>query len=121
MSSSPNAKAVEKEHKSNKEDSFSPFLGSVGWKEEWATNRSEIARVDELSKLTNGVVWFGKKNYQATHISNKSLFMEIWKALAPPDCPYMQTDIKNFYKMLQDNVNVKDTYTKSFVLLLHFT
>ena len=56
--------------------------------------------------------------------------MEILKALAPPDCPYMQTDIKNFYKMLQDNKNlkqkkysqnVKDTYTKSFVLLLHFT
>ena len=37
MSSSLTAKAAEKEHKDNKEDNFSPFLGSVGWKEEWAT------------------------------------------------------------------------------------
>ena len=37
MSSSPTAKAAKKEHKDNKADNFSPFLGSVGWKEEWAT------------------------------------------------------------------------------------
>ena len=50
------AKAAEKEHKDNKKNNFSPFLGSIGWKQEWATKRSEIVRVDELSKLTNGVV-----------------------------------------------------------------
>ena len=31
---SPTAKATEKEHKNNKEGNFSPFLGSIGWKEE---------------------------------------------------------------------------------------
>ena len=51
------AKAAEKEHKDNKKNNFSPFLGSIGWKQEWATKRSEIVRVDELSKLTNGVVF----------------------------------------------------------------
>ena len=55
--SSPTAKAAEKEHKDNKKNNFSPFLGSIGWKQECATKRSEIVRVDELSKLTNGVVF----------------------------------------------------------------
>ena len=50
-------KVAEKEHKDNKENNFSQFLGSNGWKQERATKRSEIARVDELSKLTNGVVF----------------------------------------------------------------
>ena len=49
MSSSPTTKTVEKEHKANKEDNFSPLLQSIGWKEEWVTNKSEIIRVDELS------------------------------------------------------------------------
>ena len=57
MSSSTTTKAAEKEHKDNKKNNFSPFLGSIGWKEECATNRSKIVRVDELSKLTNGVVF----------------------------------------------------------------
>ena len=56
MSSSPATKAAEKEHKDNKKYNFSPCLGSVVWKQEWATKRSEIVRVVELSKLTNGVV-----------------------------------------------------------------
>ena len=41
MSSSPTAKAAKKEHKDNKEDNFSPFLGSVEWKEEWATQKDQ--------------------------------------------------------------------------------
>ena len=57
MSSSTTTKAAEKEHKDNKKNNFSPFLGSIGWKQECATKRSEIVRVDELSKLTNGVVF----------------------------------------------------------------
>ena len=57
MSSSLTAKAAEKEHKDNKKNNFSPFLRSIGWKQEWATKRSEIVSVDELSKLTNGVVF----------------------------------------------------------------
>ena len=55
MSSSPTAKAAEKEHKNKKEDNFSPFLGLIGWKKEWATNRFKVVRVDDLSKLTNRV------------------------------------------------------------------
>ena len=125
MSSSPTAKAAEKEHKDNKEDSFSPFLGSIGWKEEWATNRSEIVRVDELSKLTNGVVYGLEKRITKPPISQtKADLWEILKALAPPDCPSMQADINKFYKKLQDGKvlknkkysrNAKDWYTKSFV------
>ena len=56
MSSSRTAKAAEKEHKDNKKNNFSPFFGSVGWEQEWEAKRSEIVRVVELSKLTNGVV-----------------------------------------------------------------
>ena len=29
-------------------NNFSPFLGSIGWKQECATKKSEIVRVDEL-------------------------------------------------------------------------
>ena len=50
-------KDAEKEHKDNKKNNFSPFLGSIGCKQEWATKRSEIVRVSDLSKLTNGVVF----------------------------------------------------------------
>ena len=45
MSSSPTAKAAEKEHNiniANKKNNFSPVLWLIGQKEEWATNRSEI-------------------------------------------------------------------------------
>ena len=59
MSSSPTAKAkdTEKGHKGNAGDNFNPLLRPIGWKEEWAAKRSEIVMVDELSKLTNGVVF----------------------------------------------------------------
>ena len=125
MSSSPTAKAVEKEHKDNKKNNFSPFWGSIGWKEEWAGNRSEIVRVDDLSKLTNGVVFGLEKRITKSPISQtKADLWEILKALVPPNCPSMQADIKSFYKKLQDNKNLKqkkysknakDWYTKSFV------
>ena len=107
MSSSPNAKAAEKECKGNKEDHFSPCLGSIGWKKEWATNRSEIARVDELSKLANGVVFGLEKRIIKPPVSQtKADLQDILKALAPPDCLSMQAGIKNFYKKLQDNKNL---------------
>ena len=127
MSSSPpptTAKAAE-DKKGKKEDHFSPFLGSIGWKDEWAVNRSDIVRVDELSKLTNGVVFGLEKRITKPPISQtKADLWEILKALAPPDCPSMQADIKSLYKKLQDNKNLqqnkysknaKDWYTKSFV------
>ena len=125
MQSSPTtAIASEKEHKGNKEDNFSPYLRSIRQKEERAKNKPEIVRVDELSKVSNRVV-FGlkKKNYQATYISNKTELWELLKALAPPDCPSMQADLKSFYKKLEYNLrikqknyskNIKDRYTKRF-------
>ena len=42
MPSSPTTKATEAEHKANKEDHLSPFLGSIGWKEEWAKKRLKL-------------------------------------------------------------------------------
>ena len=69
MSSSPTAKAAEKEHKDNKEDNFSLYLGTIGWKEEWVTNKSEIVRVDELSKLNNGVAFGLEKRITKPPIS----------------------------------------------------
>ena len=41
--SSPTAKATEKEHKDNNKNSFSPFLGSIGWKQECATKKSTLS------------------------------------------------------------------------------
>ena len=123
MSSSPTAKAAEKKHKDNKEDNFSLFLGSIGWKEGWATNRSEIVRVDELSKLTNEVVHGLEKRITMPTLS-KTKIWEILKALAPPGSLSMQADINKFYRKLHGNKvlrnkkysrNVKDWYTKSFV------
>ena len=76
------AKAAEKEHKDNKKNNFSPFLGSIGWKQEWATKRSEIVRVDELSKLTNGVVFvFGCFCIAIQHIL--AIFGQIFASFTP--------------------------------------
>ena len=86
MSPSPTTKAAEKEHKNSKEDKFSPFLGSIEWKKEWGTNRSEIVRMDKLSKLTNKVVFGSKKRITKPPISQtKADLWGILKALAPPD------------------------------------
>ena len=55
---SSNNSASEDKKKSNKKVDFSPYLESVGWKDEWADENkfSEIVRVDNISKITNGVV-----------------------------------------------------------------
>ena len=81
--------------------------------------------MDELSKLTNGVVFGLEKRITKPRISQtQDELWEVLKALAPPDCPSMQADIKSFYKKLKYNrdmklkkysKNVKDWYTKSFV------
>ena len=72
------------------------------------SNRSEIARVDDLSKLTNGVVFGLEKRITKSPISQtKADLWKILKALVPPNCPSMQVDIKSFYKKLQDNKNLK--------------
>ena len=44
----------------------------------------------------------------------KANLWDILKALASPDCLSMQADIKNFYKKLQGNKNLKQTkYSKN--------
>ena len=93
--------------KDNKEDNFSQLLGSIGWKKEWATNRSEIISAGKLSKLTNGAV-FGleKRTTKAPIFQTKADLWDILKALAPPDCLSMQADIKKCYNQLQDNQNL---------------
>ena len=55
---SSNNSVSEDKKKSNKKVDFSPYLESVGWKDEWADENkfSEIVRVDNISKITNGVV-----------------------------------------------------------------
>ena len=98
----------------------------VNWVERiMGSNRSKIARVDELSKRTNGLVFGLEKRITKSPISQtKADLWEILKALVPPNCPSMQADIKSFYKKLQDNKNLKqkkysknakDWYTKIFV------
>ena len=85
--------------KDNKEDNFSRLLGSIGWKKEQATNRSEIISVGKLSKLTNGVVFgLAKRITKAPISQTKADLWDILKGLAPPDCLSLQADIK---KMLQ--------------------
>ena len=72
------------------------------------SNRSKIARVDDLSKRTNGLVFGLEKRITKSPISQtKADLWEILKALVPPNCPSMQVDIKSFYKKLQDNKNLK--------------
>ena len=39
---------------------YTPYLESIGWKEEWLEDESLILRVDDIKKLINGVV-FGVK------------------------------------------------------------
>ena len=78
--------------------------------------------VDKLSKLTNGVVFCLEKRITKPPMSQTQA--ELWdvlEALAPPDCPSMQADVKSFYKKLKYNrdmklkkyiKNIKDWYTK---------
>ena len=84
-----------------------------------------MVRVDDLSELTNGIVFCLEKRITKPSISQiKADLWETLKAVAPPDCPSMQADIKSFCQKLQDNKNLKqkkysknakDWYTKSFL------
>ena len=91
---------------------------STGWKE-WA-KKSEMVRVDELSKLTNGVVFGLEKRITNPPMSQtQAKLWEVSKALAPLDCLSMQADIKVFYKKVTYKKNMyskktKDWYNKFF-------
>ena len=62
VTSTPTTKACVKEHKGNKKDNFSLFLGSIGWKKNGIVTNLKLSEWDELSKLSNnGVVLFWKK------------------------------------------------------------
>ena len=124
ISSSPTAKATEKEHKGNKEGNYNPCLRSIAWTEEWAKNNSEIVRVDELFKLTKGDVFGLEKRITKSLMSQtKAELWEVLKVLAPLDCLSMQADVKSFYRKFPYNLdmkfkkyskNTKDWYTKKF-------
>ena len=93
-----------------KKASYTPYLESIGWKEEWLKDESLIIRVDDLKKLTNGVV-FGvveKFKAQAGEAINKAIWKHL-QLLAPPNCPCMQgdKDALNFSKSI---LNQKDIF-----------
>ena len=95
-----------------KKANYTPYLESIGWKEEWLKDESLIIRVDDIKKLTNGVV-FGvveKFKAQAGEAINKAIWKHL-QLLAPPNCPCMQgdKDALNFSKSLKKNKKLKDS------------
>ena len=48
-----------------KKANYTPYLESIGWKEEWLKDESLIIRVDDIKKLTNGVVFGVTKEFKA--------------------------------------------------------
>ena len=85
-------------------------MESIWWKEEWLKDESLIIRVDDIKKLTNGVLFGVTKEFkaQAGEAKNKA----IWKHLQlvpPPNCPCMQgdKDALNFSKSLKKNKKLK--------------
>ena len=90
----------------SKKANYTPYLESIGWKEEWLKDESLIIRVDDIKKLTNSAV-FGvveKFEAQAGEAINKAISKYL-QLLAPPNCPCMQDDkdALNFSKPLKKN------------------
>ena len=48
-----------------KKANYTPYLESIGWKEEWLKDESLIIRVDDIKKLTNGVVFGVTEKFKA--------------------------------------------------------
>ena len=95
-----------------KKANYTQYLESIGWKEEWLKDESLIIRVDDIKKLTNGVV-FGvteKVKAQAGEARNKAIWKHL-QLLAPPNYPCMQgdKDALNFSKSLKKNKKLKDS------------
>ena len=68
-------------------------MKSVGWKDEWAAEENflEIVGVDNISKITNGVVHgLVEKLAKSPFYKKKKDVYIILKALAPLDCLPMQ-------------------------------
>ena len=89
-----------------KKANYTPYLESVGWKEEWLKDESLIIRVDDIKKLTNCIVFevVGKLKTQEGEAINKYIWNYL-QLLAPPNCPCMQDDKSalNFSKTLKKN------------------
>ena len=95
-----------------KKANYTPYLESIGWKDKLLKDESLIIRVDDIKKLTNGVV-FGvveKFKAQAGEAINKAIWKHL-QLLAPPNCPCMQgdKDALNFSKSLKKNKKLKDS------------
>ena len=48
-----------------KKANYTPYLESIGWKEEWLKDESLIIRVDDIKRLTDGVVFGGTEKFKA--------------------------------------------------------
>ena len=107
---------------SNKSN-YTPYLESIGWKEEWLKDESLIIRVDDIKKLTNGVVFGVMEKFKAQ--IGEAINKYIWKhlqLLAPPNCPCMQgdKDALNFSKKNRKIIskfskNKIDWYSEPFI------
>ena len=96
----------------SKKANYTPYLESIGWKEEWLKDESLIIRVDDIKKLTNSAV-FGvveKFEAQAGEAINKAISKYL-QLLAPPNCPCMQDDkdALNFSKSLKKKKKLQDS------------
>ena len=95
-----------------KKANYTPYFESIGWKEKWLKDESLIIRVDDIKKLTNGVVLgvVEKFKAKAPEARNKAIWKHL-QLLAPPNCPCMQgdKDALNFSKSLKKNKKLKDS------------
>ena len=102
---------------SNKKVDFSPYLDSAGWKDEWANEKkfSEILRVDNISKITNVVVYgLVEKLTKSPFYEKKKDGYIILMALAPLDFPPMQeVDETSFCKKYSSALRAKKNYSKN--------
>ena len=54
-------------------------MESNGWKEEWLKDKSLIIRLDDIKKLTNGVVFAVIEKFKAQ--TGEGITKDIWKHL----------------------------------------
>ena len=95
-----------------KKANYTPYLESIGWKEEWLKDESLIIRVDDIKKVTNGVV-FGVMEKVKAQVGEARItlfgsiynFLSLQIALA---CRVIKM-LLNFSKSLKKNKKLKDS------------
>ena len=95
-----------------KKANYTPYLESIGWKEEWLKDESLIIRVDDIKKVTNGVV-FGVMEKVKAQVGEAKItlfgsiynFLSLQIALA---CRVIKM-LLNFSKSLKKNKKLKDS------------